>query len=568
MADQTLLGKESKRTKYLRRFAALEKEQSTWKQHWIELSDNFLPRRGRALTNQNDANQGGKRNQKLIDPGPRLSARTLASGMMAGMTSPARPWFRLVTPDRDLMKFAAVREWLYVVELRMREIYSKSNFYNMLFMCYADLGVFGTHATVMIEDEKTTIRCYPFAPGRYFLASSSRQQIDTIYRRIPMTVRQTVNMFGLSNVSERTKNAYDRQAYDEWIQVAHAIQPNESREYGMADNKNMAWASCYFEIDCQESENKILKESGFEEFPGLTPRWELAESEDTYGSSPAMDVLGCAKALQLQQKRKAQAIDKLVDPPMVGVPELRNQRASLLPGDVTYTSFSNTGGAPGFQPAYQIKPEISAMLEDIAESKGSIQQGMYEDLFLMLTMSDRREITAEEIRERHEEKLLMLGPVLERLNSELLDPSIDRTFAIMLRAGLIPPPPRELQGTSLRVEYISVLAQAQRLVATQSVERLVTFATVVAEGQAKSGSPITVFDKIDTDEALEEYSYALGVPPKIIRAPEEVEQLRQQRMEQQQAQQLAEGGAPAAQYAKAAKDLSETQGQPGPVEAS
>jgi hypothetical protein len=478
--------------------------------------------------------------------------------MMAGLTSPARPWFRLITPDPDFMEFAPVRRWLYICELRLREVFSKSNFYNVLFTTYQDLGVIGTHAMTMLEDLKDTLRCYPYTPGRYAIATDDRGVVDTVYREVPMQVRQAVMAFGIENVSTRTKNLYNGKGKDQWIDILHSIQPNMDAEYGKADNRNLPYYSCYFEAD-QPDDTKFLKEGGFYEFPGLCPRWDLAESEDIYGSSPAMDALGDARALQLQQKRKAQAIDKHVDPPMVAHPDLKHQRTSLLPGDVTYAAFSNTGGAPGFQPAYLIKPEITALREDIGEIQDRIRRAMYEDLFLMLTLSDRREITAEEIRERHEEKLLMLGPVLERLNDELLDPAIDRAFAICLRAGLIPEAPPEIQGVDLRVEYISVLAQAQRLVATQGLERLTTYVGVVAKAQADSQQPISIMDKIDFDEAIDEYGYALGVPPKIIRSKEEVEALRAERAQQQQAEMAAAAAKPVSDYAKAAQTLSETQ---------
>jgi hypothetical protein len=544
----------------MRVLSSLKTEQDGWVSHWKDLSENFMPRRGRALFDQNRTNRGEKLNRKMIDPTPGLALRTLASGMMAGLTSPARPWFRLVTPDTEMMEFGPVREWLWAVENKLREIYAKSNFYNSLFICYKDLGCIGTHAQIMLEDREDVIRCYPFSPGRYYLATSSRQVVDTIFRDIPMTARQVVMEFGIDNVSERTKSLYNNvSTREQWVQVIQAIKPNTDREYGKADNKNLPYYTCYFEADSPDADEKLLRESGFYEFPGLAPRWDLAEAEDIYGSSPAMDVLGGSRALQLQQKRKAQAIDKHVDPPMAAHPDLKHQRTSLLPGDVTYTPFSNTGGAPGFQPVYQIKPEISALLEDIQEMKSDIRSALYVDLFLMLTMSDRREITAEEVRERHEEKLLMLGPVLERLNGELLDPAIDRTFAIALRAGLIPEPPEELQGTDLKIEYISILAQAQRLVATQGIERLTAFAGVLAQGQAAAQQPVTAFDKIDIDECIDEYGYALGVPPKLIRSDDEVVALRDAKAEAQQAEQMAAAAQPLNQAAGAVKSLSEAE---------
>lgn len=530
------------------RFASLKRDRDTWLPHWRELSESFLPWRGKALWPNQQANRGSKRNQKLINSTPRFAVRTLSSGMMAGLTSPARPWFQLSTPDPGMKEIPGVREWLFAVQTRMLDVFAKSNFYQGLYIGYASLATFGTHAQVILDDREDVIRVYPFDTGSYCLANSPRLNVNTLYREFQMTVKQLVETFGRERVSQQVGNLYDTKKFDEWFWVVHAILPNMDRQPGLVDSPNMPISSVYYERDSSNVE--FLSQKGFEEDPGQYPRWEVT-GEDIYGSSPAMDVLGDAKSLQLQEKRKAQAIDKHVDPPMVATPDLKNQRTSLLPGDVTYTSFSNTGGAPGFQPAYHIKPEITALLDDINSSENRIRRGLYEDLFLMLTMSDRREITAREIEERHEEKLLMLGPVLERLNDELLDPAIDRTFSIMLRRGLIPPPPRELQDSELKVEYVSVLAQAQRAVATSGIERMTAFVGTIAPVHPE------VMDTVDFDQAVAEYGEAVGVSPRIVRSKESLAQLRAERAQQQQMMQMAAAAQPAAQVAKGVKDLSE-----------
>ena len=192
------------------------------------------------------------------------------------------------------------------------------------------------------------------------------------------------------------------------------------------------------------------------------------------------------------------------------------------------------------------------LLEDTRAIQERVNSAFYADLFLMLSMSDRRQITAREIEERHEEKLLMLGPVLERLNDELLDPLIDRTFAAMLRGGQIPPPPRELEGVDLKVEYVSILAQAQKMVALGAIDRLAMFAGTVAQ---ITQQPV---DKVDWDQAIDEYGQALGVSPRVIVPDDKVAEARGARAQQQQAQQVAMMAQPMAQAASAAKAMSET----------
>ncbi len=258
-----------------------------------------------------------------------------------------------------------------------------------------------------------------------------------------------------------------------------------------------------------------------------------------------MEALPDIKQLQVMAKRKAQAIDKMVNPPMVAPSSLRQQAASILPGSITYVDMAAaSGGQPAFRPAYEVNPRVNELMVDIQQKQNDVKSAFYADLFLMLANSDRRQITAREIDERHEEKLLMLGPVLERLHDELLDPLIDRTLAIMARKAMLPEPPAELQGVDLRVEYVSTLAQAQRAVGTSAIRDYATFAIGLA------GARPEVLDKIDFDAMVENYGQMIGVPADVIRAADEVERVRAEKARQQQAAQAMQMTNAAAQTAQ------------------
>ena len=172
--------------------------------------------------------------------------------------------------------------------------------------------------------------------------------------------------------------------------------------------------------------NKILRKSGFDIFPVVAPRWEIT-GEDVYGTMcPGMVAIGDVKMLQTLQKRKSQAIEKIINPPMIGPAALKSVKTSILPGDITYSD--EREGRAGFRPIHEINFPVGDVSNDIREVQFMIRRAFYEDLFLMLATSDRRQITATEIDERKEEKLIALGPVLEQLNQDLLDPLIDITF--------------------------------------------------------------------------------------------------------------------------------------------
>ena len=264
----------------------------------------------------------------------------------------------------------------------------------------------------------------------------------------------------------------------------------------------------------------------------MVPRWEVTGGDIYATDCPGMTSLGDVKALQVEEKRKAQAIDKLASPPLKGPSSLRNIPVNSLPGGLTL--YDNDQSREGLSPIYQVNPRIQELMADIQQVDARINKAFYADLFLMMANSDRRQITAREIDARQEEKLLALGPVLENLHSRLLNPLIDRTFNIMARAEILPPIPDELQGSPLRVEYISVMAMAQKSIGTGALERSTMFVQTLAQADP------SVIDKIDLDQAIDEYSTMIGIDPRIIRDDEVVAQIRAQRQQMMQRQQAAE----------------------------
>jgi hypothetical protein len=470
-------------------------------------------------------------------------------------------------PDQDLAEHGGVKDWLYEVELRIRQVFDRSNLYNCLPTIYGDVGVFGTAAMVLLEDQKSVIRGYPLAIGTYYLATDATGRVDTIFREIQMTVRQIVTEFGGDDggkrapnepidwtyISDRVRNAYQAGGaqLETWINVMHVIEPNDSQILGRADYRGMAYRSVYYEMDgpSDGANGGYLRESGYQDLVFMGPRWSVT-GEDVYGSSPGMDALGDIKALQLYEKRAAMVIEKLANPPMNAPAALRAQRASLLPGDVNYVDVAS--GGQKFEPAYAPDARaVELIARKQSEHQDRIKRAFYSDLFLMLTEGGAgvQPISAREVDERHEEKLLMLGPVLERLTNELLSPIIDRTFGILLRRGMLPDPPQELQGADLKIEYISILAQAQRLVGTAGIERLSQYVVSLAAANPEA------MDRLDMDEAIDAYSDMLGTPPKVVRSDDEVAAIRAQRAQQQKLQAAAAQAGP---MAKAAKDASET----------
>ncbi|WP_313124756.1 portal protein [Pseudescherichia sp.] len=535
---------ESLKERLGKQFAQLDNDRASFVSHWRELSEFIDPRGSRFLTS--DANRNDRRNSRIVDPSASLAADTLSSGMMSGITSPARPWFRLATPDPDMMDYGPVKVWLETVQNRMNDMFNKSNLYQSLPLLYSSLGNYSTGAMAVLEDDDDIIRTVPFPIGSYHLANSARGSVDTCYRKFSMTVRQLVMQFGKDNVSMSVKGMWESGNYEQWVEVMHAVYPNVDRDTGRMDSKNKPWKSVYYEVGGDG--DKLLRESGFDEFPIIAPRWTV-NGEDVYGSKcPGMTALGQIKALQLEQKRKSQIIDKVTNPPMVGPSSLKNQRVSLLPGDITY--IDQMTQQDGFRPAYQVNPDMSGLLADIQDTRQIIDRCYFVDLFRMLQSINTRSMPVEAVIEMKEEKLLMLGPVLERLNDEALNPLIDRAFSLMARKNMLPPPPEVMQGMPLRIEYISVMAQAQKSIGLSSLTQAVGFIGQLAQVKPEA------LDKLNIDEAIDSYAEMSGVSPTVILPQEQVDQIRQQRAQQQQQMQAA---AMAQAAAQGAKTLSETQ---------
>ncbi len=523
----------------LSQFAQLKSERQSFEPHWRELASFTRPRSTRFIASE--VNRGDKRNTTIIDPTAVEASRILSSGMMSGITSPARKWFRLATPDPDMMNYSPVKIWLETVEERMNEVFNRSNIYQSLPQLYADIGTFATGAMAVLEDSARIIRTVPFPTGSFYIANNPDLTVDTTFREFSMTVRQIVMEFGFEHVSSQVKSLWESAQYNQWLPVIHAVYPNLNHTNGQMSAKNKRFKSVYFEMGGDNE--TILRESDFDEFPIMSPRWEV-NGEDVYGSScPGMIALGSAKALQLLQKRKAQMIDKITNPPVNVPATLKNQRVSLIPGGINYVSMATPDQM--IKPVFQINPDINSLIQDIADTRTRIESAYFVDLFRMMQTINTRSMPVEAVVEMREEKLLMLGPVLQRLDSELLDKLINRTFSIMARNALLPIPPEELQGTQLKVEYISVMAQAQKAIGVSSIERFVGFVGGLAQMKPEA------LDKLNTDEMIDAYAGAIGVSPTMVSSNDQVAAIRQQRAEQQaQMQQM--------QMAQAAIDGAQT----------
>src|SRR6266403_1756148 len=412
------------------RLIGLRVNRYSWWTHWRELADYFLPRRYKWIVTPNQMARGSPINQHILDSSGCIFARNLASGLVSGKSSPTRPWFKLKIGRLDSTQTSPVSLWLAECE-------------------------------------------------------------RILYREFTMTISAAVNEFGIDNVSENIRRLYlqtDGANLTREIIVAHSIEPNDdgkAAEFGFSDK--FTYREAYWEWGGSASPQGgassppgFLRKRGYYEQPNICARWDLV-SNDPYGRSPAMDGLPDQKQLQLESRRKAQAIDKMVNPPLVADVQLKNQPASLLPGGITYVSGYTASGKPGMASVYDTKFPVAEITEDLNECKERLKKIFFNDVLNTASQYETRSnVTAVEWDMRKSESLVMLGPALERIDNEGLKPTMERVFAIAARAGIFPPAPAEIAGKNLDIEFVSMLQQAQQATAAAGIERMFAIAGNIA----------------------------------------------------------------------------------------
>lgn len=533
-----------RRRKLLQRFEAAKLAQSSFRPHWLEISQWVRPRTARFL--ESDKNDGSKKNDQIINNTAAMALGVAQAGISSGLTNESRPWFKMGTQDSRLFKLGSVKAYLHEVETVMYSTFSRSNFYDVAASMYGDMLQYGPSTFHIEPDEKTDIRCKKFPVGQFYISRNARGDVDCFYREFKMSARQLAEEFGKDALSDAAKRALTENRPNEDFMVLHAIEPNENYEAGVIGWRGKRYTSCWLEVKAGP-DSGFLREKGFEQLQTMAPCWQV-DGEDDYGTGPGMTVLGDVKGLQLLEKEKLLLIQKAADPPMTGPAKLKSRRVGLRPGDFT----GYDANEPKLEPAMSlshIPAALGAIRNEIAAHEYRINRGFHADLWLMLLQGSDTQKTAREIAAREAEKMLQLGPVLGRLFGDFLKPTIEIVFSILNEMGKLPPPPPELAGQELKVEFVSVLAQAMKLVGITSYERLTGFVIQLASVDTD------ILDKVNTEELVEDYAARLGVPPDIIRTDEEVQRMRDARAQAAAQQAAAEQ---AAQQATALQKLSQT----------
>lgn len=506
------------------RLNELETAYNNIKPLWQELSDYLLPRQARFLaTNVNKTPASSK---KIKDSTINIAVRNFSSGMMSGATSPSRKWFKLSISNFNQSDDYAVKSWCANVTTLFRDIYNVSNLYQNLPTVYKQLGVFGISVLSLEKDFDTVIRIKVLPIGSYKIAKDSRGVVNTLYRIYMETAQNLVEKFGEENCSEAVKQAVKNNSGQTPFEIIHAVEPNREYKQKSAWAKNKKFVSVYYE---RGSSQGFLNQSGFDAFPYIVFEADV-NGEDVYPSDcPGIIALPDIKQLMTMVVEDGKAVKKIVSPTYRGPKGLKNRKTADNPGSF----IEEDENGRGLSAVYEVNTGILNPLEiRIEKIKNTIGQIFYNDLFAMMVSSDRRQITATEIDERREEKMVLLSPLLEQIHTGLKQ-LMDWTFSTCLEAGIIPPPPEQIQGSEVKIEFVSTLAQAQKAANIGSMERFVTF---VANMSATVDPSLRM--KIDGNEMIDDYAdYANIEPDQVV--PTEIVEQQKVMIAQKEAQQQA-----------------------------
>lgn len=496
-----------KNRSYLTRYEALKQARAPWVRTWKELSTYLAPTRG-FFDGQTPNNAQRIDHKTLLDSSASLAVGVLGAGMMSGLTSPSRSWFDLTLRPLYLQNLPGAGAWIYEVKKALESAFAQSNLYSVLQQIYEEVSVFGTAAFLVEEDPKGGIYCRPFTAGEYVLDVDEQGHVNTFGREFFMTASQLARTFGKGQLPPALLQEIDSPRSTQQHKVMHLIFPNPQSNKRFADYAHFAYKSVYFLED-----GTVLRRSGYHEFPVVAVRWETKTPSESYGRGPGWKCLGDVKMLQKMQKTKLVALDKNTNPPVMVSASVQGE-VNLLPGGITRCN-SLTDGA--VKPAYQVQPDLTALNQAMEDVRSMIRSHFFADVFVMLASQQQPNMTAAEVAERKQEKMLLLGPVLQRLKTELLDPLIERAYFILLRQGMVPQPPEILQGLELHIDYISTIAQAQRAAALEPLAQGLELAAQVTQAD-----PTTAV-LLDYRRALEEGLNGLGVGNLLLAQEENYE---------------------------------------------
>jgi len=491
----------------------LMEKRSTWESHWQEIADLMLPRKAEITK---ERARGDKRSTQIFDATGIHSLELLAASLHGMLTSSANRWFSLRYKEAVLNENDEAREWLEDSIDKMYLAFARSNFQQEIFENYHDLIAFGTSCLMVEEDEDDIIRFSARHIKEIYIEENKKGLIDNVYRKFKLTADQAIQKFGAENLSKEINSIYKSHPYDE-VEICHIVRPRFNYDSSKKDKQNMKFQSIYFE----HSTDHIISVGGFNENVYVVSRY-LKSSTEIYGRSPAMNALPDVKVLNKMVEHGLKAAAKQIDPPLLVPDDSMLAPVRMTPGSLNYY---RSGSRDRIEPL-NIGQNTTLTLNAENARREAIARMFHVD---QLQIQSNRTMTATEVLQRNEEKMRILGPVMGRIQSELLEPMINRVFSIMLRNRLFREAPEILANQEIDIEYVSPMALAQKGQELQNIMRgLEIF------GSISQMAPVQ--DYLDENGLVKQIVQTLGLPARMIKSDKQVEAIRMERQEAQQQQ--------------------------------
>lgn len=496
----------------MRQLSSLQSQREVWESHWQEIADYVVPRKA-DVTKKRTA--GDKRTELIFDSTAIHAAELLSSSLHGMLTNASTKWFSLRYRDRDLNRNDQAKEWLESVEDVMYQAFARSNFQEQVHELYHDLITFGTGVMFIQGDRDNTLRFQTRHCSEVYLSEDMNGRVDTVFRRFKMPGKAVIERFG-DAVGQKIRNRAEKNPY-EMITLVHAVYPRMDRDPKNVKSDNKPFASVYIDPD----EKIVLSNSGFDSLPYVAPRFLKASFEIGYGRSPAMTALPDIKMLNKMSEVTIRSAQKQVDPPMMVPDDGFMLPIRTVPGGL---NFYRSGTRDRIEPLNTgANNPLGLNMEE--QRRQAIRSAFYVD---QLTLYQGPTMTATEVIQRTEEKMRLLGPVLGRLQAEMLQPMIQRCYQLIADQRLFPAAPEVLQDVDIDIEYVSPIAKAQKQGDVREAMQLLELLGPMA--QLDQG----VLDYIDADGMAQHLMEILSVPATTTRGEIEVAQIREQRAQMQQ----------------------------------
>lgn len=546
--------------KYKSKVRQMEENRQDYLKRWKAIRDYQLPYIGCFDDTADTTDYARRRDTNIYHSVAWQANQSFAAGVMSGLTPPSRQWFRLIWSNDTMKNHPEAGELLDKRMNILQDVLLKSNFYNAIHSAYLELA-FGQAPLAIFQDADTGVHFVPFTIGTYMMENGPDGIVDTFCTKYEMTARQLADKFGADKLTSAIRAELENGGVKTKHKLWWLVEPNRfhDRNKEVMDKYHMKYLSLYW---LEEGENDFLDIGGFQEWPIPVARY-LVTGNETYGKGPGWFAEGDSKGLQKLEKDDIIAVELGIKPPMAASATTAKQGINLTPGSYTVVERNEP-----VTPLFNVNVNLQHLQEKILDLQDRIKRAYSADLFMMLERLEDKNMTAQEVLQRKQEQLQQLGPVVQRLQFEFLRKIIERVYNILDRAGILPQPEDAelalaLSQEEVTIEYISPLAQAQKMAGMTNIEQAIAFAGQLAQFDQ------SVLDKINFAKTVDSYFDMVGAPASIKRTEEEYEAIQQQKAqamaEEKQQAQMAQAVQMAAPAAQAAKNITEAANDGNPA---